>query len=77
LFVFVLCFCFVCIHAVFCVPNVASFYTISICCFSAKHAAIRIESKYWLARNQDNVPEWDHMSIRWLYFSKLALLNTR
>jgi hypothetical protein len=39
---------------VFCVLNVASFYTISICCFSAKHAAIRIESKYWLARNQDN-----------------------
>jgi hypothetical protein len=40
---------------VFCVLNVASFYKISICCFSAKHAAIRIKSKYWLARNQDNV----------------------
>ena len=33
-------------------------YTIVICCFSAKHAALRRKSKDWLARNQDNVSEW-------------------
>ena len=27
---------------------------IGICCFSAKHAAIRRKSKDWLARNQNN-----------------------
>jgi hypothetical protein len=30
-------------------------YKIGICCFSAKHAALRRENKDWLARNQDNV----------------------
>ena len=30
-------------------------YKIGICCFSAKHAALRRKSKYRLARNQDNV----------------------
>jgi hypothetical protein len=33
-------------------------------CFSAKHTALRRKSKEWLARNQDNVSEWDDMSIR-------------
>jgi hypothetical protein len=33
-------------------------YKIGICCFSAKHAALRRKSKYWLAQNQNNVPEW-------------------
>ena len=28
---------------------------IGICCFSAKHAALRSKSKYWLAQNQNNV----------------------
>ena len=32
-------------------------YTIGMCCFSAKHAAFRRKSKYWLARNQNNVCE--------------------
>jgi hypothetical protein len=32
-------------------------YKIGICCFSAKHAALRRKSKDWLARNQDNVSE--------------------
>jgi hypothetical protein len=32
-------------------------YKIGICCFSAKHAALRKKSKDWLARNQDNVSE--------------------
>ena len=43
-------------------------YKIGICCFSAKHAALRRKSKDWLARNQDNVSEWGDMSIRGLLF---------
>ena len=38
-------------------------YKIGICCFSTKHAALRRKSKNLLARNQDNVSEWDDMSI--------------
>ena len=37
---------------------------IGICCFSAKHVALRRKSKYWLAWNQDNVSKWVDMSIR-------------
>ena len=29
-------------------------YEIIICCFSAKHAALRRKSKYWFARNRNN-----------------------
>jgi hypothetical protein len=47
-------------------------YKISICCFSAKHAALRRKSIYWLARNQDNVSEWGDMSAD-CCFSELAL----
>jgi hypothetical protein len=32
-------------------------YEIGICCFSAKHAAIRRKSRDWLAQNQNNVFE--------------------
>jgi hypothetical protein len=39
-------------------------YKIGICCFSAKHPALRRKSKAWLSRNQDNVSELDNMSIR-------------
>ena len=39
-------------------------YKIGICCFSAKHAALRSKSKDWLALNQNNVSEWSDMSIR-------------
>ena len=39
-------------------------YGLSICCVSAKHAALRRKSKDWLARNQDNVSEWSDMSTR-------------
>ena len=39
-------------------------YKIGICCFSAKHAALRSKSKDWWARN--NVSEWGDMSIRGL-----------
>ena len=33
-------------------------HAIGICCFSAKHAAVRRKRKDWLARNQNNVSEW-------------------
>ena len=32
-------------------------YKIGICCFSAKHTALRRKSKDWLAWNQNNVSE--------------------
>jgi hypothetical protein len=37
-------------------------YKIGICCFSAKHAALRRKSKDWLVQNQNNVSEWSDMS---------------
>ena len=43
-------------------------YKIGICCFSAKHAALRSKSKDRLARNQNNVREWGDMFIRGLLF---------
>jgi hypothetical protein len=43
-------------------------YESGICCFSAKHAALRRKNKDWLTRNQDNVFEWGDMSIRGLLF---------
>jgi hypothetical protein len=44
-------------------------YTIGICCFSTKHASLRRTSKDRLARIQDNVSEWGHMSTRGLTVS--------
>ena len=43
-------------------------YQIGICCFSAKHAALRRKRKDWLARNHDTVSEWGDMFIRGLLF---------
>ena len=43
-------------------------YKIGICCFSAKHTALRRKNKDWLAQNQNNVSEWSDMSIRGLLF---------
>ena len=43
-------------------------YNIGICCFSAKHAALRRKSKDWLARNQNNVSKWSDISTRGLFF---------
>jgi hypothetical protein len=37
-------------------------HKIGICCFSAKHAALRRWSKDGLARNQNAVSEWSDMS---------------
>jgi hypothetical protein len=41
---------------------------IGMCCFSAKHAALRNKSKDWSARNQNNVSEWSDRSSRGLLF---------
>jgi hypothetical protein len=43
-------------------------YTTSICCFSAKHAALRRKSKDWLAWKYDNVSELGDMFICGLLF---------
>ena len=41
-------------------------YKIGICCFSAKHAAVRRKTKDWSAQNQTNVSKWSDMSTRGL-----------
>ena len=43
-------------------------YKIGICCFSAKHAALRSKSKDWLAGNQGNVSVWSNISTHGLLF---------
>ena len=43
-------------------------YKIGICCFSAKHAALRSNGKDWLARNRNNVSEWSNISTHGLLF---------
>ena len=43
--------------------------------FFAKHAALRRKSKYLLARNQDNVSEMSHMSIRGLLFQWVSTIQ--
>ena len=43
-------------------------FKIDICCFSAKHAALRRKSKDWMAQNQNNVSEWSDMSTHGLLF---------
>jgi hypothetical protein len=42
--------------------------TIGMCCFSAKHTALRRKRTDWLAQNQNNVSEWSDMSTRGLLF---------
>jgi hypothetical protein len=43
-------------------------YIIGICCFTAKHAALRSKNKDWLAQNQNNVSEWSDTSTSGLLF---------
>jgi hypothetical protein len=43
-------------------------YKIGICCFCAKHTALRRKSKDWLAQNQNNVSEWSDSSAPGLLF---------
>jgi hypothetical protein len=50
-------------------------YTIGICCFSARHEALRSKSKDWLARNQNNVSEWIDMSSHGLSYFELFSNN--
>jgi hypothetical protein len=50
-------------------------YTIGMCCFSAKHAALMRKSKDWLVRNQDNVSEWSNMSTRGVLFQWASTIN--
>jgi len=42
--------------------------TVGMCCFSAKHAVLRIKNKHRLALNQENVSDWSDISIRVLFF---------
>jgi hypothetical protein len=44
-------------------------YKIGICCFSAKHAALRRMTKDWLARNQNNVYTWGEHANHYGYFT--------
>jgi hypothetical protein len=48
-------------------------YTIGICCFSSKHAALRSKNKDWLARSHNTVSEWSDISTADCCFSELAL----
>ena len=50
-------------------------YNIGICCFSSKNAALRRNSRDWLARNQNNVSEWSDISTQWLLLAHLAKDN--
>ena len=49
-------------------------YKMSICCFHARHNALRNKSTDRLAQNQDNVLEWSDVSIcnllQWLALQK-------
>ena len=49
--------------------------TDSICCFSARHAALRKNWTIWLAQNQDNMSQWCYMSIRGLLFQWASTIN--
>jgi hypothetical protein len=49
-------------------PGQTKDFTIGVCCFSAKHEALRRKNNDWLARNQDNVSKWSDMSTRGLLF---------
>ena len=46
-------------------------YKIGICCFSAKHTALRRKSKDWLSGNQINVSELE----RHVYLRTVASVN--
>ena len=39
-----------------------------ICPFSAKHVTLKSKNSDWLARNQNDIPEWSDMSIQGLLF---------
>ena len=43
-------------------------YEFGMCCLSAKHAALRRNSKDWLDRKQNKVSDWSDMSTRGMLF---------
>jgi len=51
-------------------------YKIGMCCFSAKHVALR-NRKDWLARNQDNVSQWSDMSTHGLLFQWASTIKIK
>ena len=52
-------------------------FKIGLCCFSAKHAALKGKSKDWLARNQNNVFDWSDMSTRRLVFQLASTIKIK
>ena len=52
-------------------------YKIGICCFSAKHAALRTKRNNWLARNLNNVLKWRDMSNCGLLFQWASTIRSR
>ena len=52
-------------------------YEIGICCFSAKHAALRRKRKDWLALNRNNVSECSDMSTRGLLFQWASTIKSQ
>ena len=50
-------------------------YKTGICCFSAKHAALRRMIKDWLTWNQVDVSEWGDMSIRAQLFQRTSTVK--
>ena len=48
---------------------------IGMCCSSAKHEALRRNSKDWLSRNQYNVSEWPDISTRRLLFQLASTIT--
>ena len=50
-------------------------YKIGICCFSAKHTALRRNSKDLFAQNQNNVTEWSEMSTRERLFQSTGTIK--
>jgi hypothetical protein len=50
---------------------------IGICCFSAKHAALRGKSKHLLPWNQDNVSERGNISTRGLLFQSTSTIKIK
>jgi hypothetical protein len=52
-------------------------YKIGICCFSAKHAALRSKSKDWLAWNQNKVSKWSGISTCRLLFQWASTIKVQ
>ena len=57
------------------VGSIQRLQKIDICCFSAKHTALKRKSKYWMARNQNNVSEWSDMPNCGLLFQCVSTIK--